>query len=190
MSVILHFKNYLQFLIRALVISILFIIPFAALQADHIDNSKNQHRLQAVYMYNFLKFVQWPNDHFYYASDTLEICLIGEHFFGMLIESWKTKKIDNKALKIEYMTANDKLDKCQMVFIGRMDNPSIIKILKNIEEKPILTVSVNEQFAQQGGIIGFVMKKNKVRFNINRTQAKKQGLDINSKLLELALSIY
>lgn len=168
-------------------VSILFLL-ITPLQASY--SSDNESKLQAVYMYNFLKFVHWPDNGFSSIQDHYEICIIGKNPFGSLLDSWKTKKINNKTINISYSSSSKRIKKCHMVFIGQTDNKSYINSLNDLQGRGILTVSANKKFAQRGGIIGFVMYKNRVRFNINRTIAQKKGLDINSKLLELAISIY
>jgi hypothetical protein len=43
-----------------------------------------------------------------------------------------------------------------------------------------------EGFARQGGVIGFRLDGNKVRFDVNVEAARQSGLRISSKLLRLA----
>ncbi len=49
-----------------------------------------------------------------------------------------------------------------------------------------MTVGDVKGFAQLGGIINFIIVKNKVRFEINMKAAEEAGLKISSKLLRLA----
>jgi len=49
-----------------------------------------------------------------------------------------------------------------------------------------MTVGEVEDFARDGGVINFVLRENKVRFEINVSAAERAGLKISSKLLKLA----
>jgi len=53
-------------------------------------------------------------------------------------------------------------------------------------KRSILTVSDIENFASQGGIIGFIEQNGKVRFEINLDAAQQSKIRINSRLLNLA----
>ena len=53
----------------------------------------------------------------------------------------------------------------------------------------MLTVSDAPQFAEQGGIIGFFLEDNRVRFTVNLTAARQAGLQLNSDLLRVAASV-
>ncbi len=59
-------------------------------------------------------------------------------------------------------------------------------ILSKIKGLPILTVAESSNFCQSGGIVNFILVKNKVRFEINVDAAKRTGMKISSKLLKLS----
>ena len=50
----------------------------------------------------------------------------------------------------------------------------------------ILTIGEWDMFTQEGGIIRFMIRKNKIAFEINNDQAQEVGLKISSQLLNLA----
>ena len=58
-------------------------------------------------------------------------------------------------------------------------------ILSVVSPLPILTVSETDRFVQAGGIINLLIEQNKVHFEINAAAAKKAGLKVSSKLLNL-----
>jgi hypothetical protein len=53
----------------------------------------------------------------------------------------------------------------------------------------VLTVGETENFAQAGGVIGFVVENDKVRFEINVDTAGKAKLRLSSRLLLLAKTV-
>ena len=64
------------------------------------------------------------------------------------------------------------------------------KIFKKLEAWNVLTVSDIENFAQSGGIIGFINIEDKVRFEINVNAAERADLEISAKLLNLAKIVH
>jgi hypothetical protein len=52
-----------------------------------------------------------------------------------------------------------------------------------------LTIVNHSEFLRSGGIINFVVKDNKTRFEINIAAAKRTNLKISSKLLRLAIKV-
>jgi hypothetical protein len=59
-------------------------------------------------------------------------------------------------------------------------------ILDKTVALPILTVGEDAVFAQNGGIINFVLKNGNVRLEIDLAAARKAGLAISSRLLAVA----
>jgi hypothetical protein len=53
----------------------------------------------------------------------------------------------------------------------------------------VLTVGETEDFAEDGGMIAFLVEENKIRFEINLEAADKAKLKISSKLLALAKTV-
>ena len=78
---------------------------------------------------------------------------------------------------------------CQIVFISKSERGNIPGIIAGLAGTNIMTVSDAEGFAKQGGVLGFIMQGDQVRFEINTSAAKRAGIKIDSGLLRLASKI-
>ncbi len=76
-----------------------------------------------------------------------------------------------------------------MVFIGATEKKLLPAILEDVKGNSVLTVGESGHFAQEGGMIGFCLEENKIRFEINLEAAQKAQLKISSRLLALAKSV-
>jgi hypothetical protein len=79
------------------------------------------------------------------------------------------------------------IKECHVLFISRSETSKLDEILARLEGRNILTVSEAETFVESGGMIGFVVEKNKIRFKINTEAARRMNLTLSSKLLRLAV---
>ena len=70
------------------------------------------------------------------------------------------------------------------------EQPFIRAIFESLAGANVLTVGESEGFAKQGGVIGFVMEKDQVRFEINTGAARQAGLKIDLRLLKLAKRVF
>ena len=61
--------------------------------------------------------------------------------------------------------------------------------LTTLSGKPILTVSDLESFANEGGMVEFLLIDDTLKFDINLAAAEKSGLKISSELLGVAHEI-
>ena len=63
------------------------------------------------------------------------------------------------------------------------------QILAAVEKSGVLTVSDLPDFTISGGMIQFVLRDNKVRFEVNLAAAERAGLTFSSQLLKVATDV-
>jgi hypothetical protein len=158
-----------------------FVAP-SVLADPSIDKS---HQIKAAYLYNILKFVDWPEAN---TKLPLVLCVYGENPFGDLLKALESRTVAGRPIKINYITATPG-DTCDVVFVNIESEAQIKKALAVFNIKGVLTVGDIPNFTKLGGIIQFVEKDNTIRFNLNLTQAKAMGLSISSQLAETALEV-
>jgi hypothetical protein len=79
---------------------------------------------------------------------------------------------------------------CHVLFIGRSEQDRIEDDIQTLSGTPILLVADSEQFARRGGMINFVLERNRVGFEINLESMKRSKLVVNAQLLKLARTVY
>jgi hypothetical protein len=103
------------------------------------------------------------------------------------LKEYKAKAKNKAKYKEEYMAEYGKaLKKCHVLFFHATKVHNYHDIVELVGDSGVLTIGEMESFTAKGGIIGFVVEKKKVRFEINLTAAKRANLKISSKLLRLA----
>lgn len=140
-------------------------------------------QVKAGFIYNFLKFVRWPE---HSLESSLTLCTIGNDSLGSTLDKLQNRKINNLTLDVQRGISVSAAQKCQMVYIETVDN-SLDSALAALAHKPVLTIGNTSEFTKKGGTIGFVKQGNKIRFTINETAAKQAKLEISSKLLRLGV---
>jgi hypothetical protein len=146
--------------------------------------AEGEYTVKAAMLYNFAKFVEWPATSFG-GDGHINYCIAGK---SRLIEAMvpvKGKLIKGKSVFVREIERPDEVAGCQVLFIAQSERTRVSSYLHQSSSHAILTVSDLEQFAENGGMIGFRADENKIRFEINHEAAKKQGLKISSHLLNL-----
>jgi hypothetical protein len=146
-----------------------------------------KYQVEAVCLFNFAKYVEWPAAAFPNAAAPVTIGVLGTDFFGdNLQRAVAGKTVNGRSFVIKYVASGSELSGCQILFISDSEASRMGEILDKAGALPILTVGEDEAFAQKNGIINFVLKDGKVRLEIDLTTAGKTGLKINSRLLAVA----
>lgn len=146
-----------------------------------------EYRLKAVYLLNFLQFVDWPDSTFKDENAPIVLGILGRDPFGMILdETLAQEKVGGRPILIKRFRALEGVDECNALFIGSSEGIDLEDILQRLGESSVLTVSDIEGFENAGGGIGFYIEKNRVRFSINIRTMRFANLKVSSKLLRLA----
>jgi hypothetical protein len=151
------------------------------------QRSAGEYEVKAAVLYNFAKFVEWPDDAFANDSAPLVIGVVGDNPFGNgLEEAINGKTAGGRTLAIRHFSQKDDLRNCHMLFVCASQTRRVSQILAAVSEASVLTVSDIEGFLAAGGMINLVMENGHVRFLIRASAATRVRLKISSKLLSLA----
>jgi hypothetical protein len=149
------------------------------------DRPTNEYSIKAAFLYNFSRFVSWP-EKVAQHNDEFELCVIGNDPFGKVLDTLSGKSVHGQPLKVRRLTDGAITGACQLVYIGESETKQFARLLGMVRARPVLTVSDIDDFAMHGGIIRFKLDNKKVRFDINVDAAERAGLKISSRLLSLA----
>ena len=148
-----------------------------------------EYQVKAAYLYNFAKFIHWPDSVFKDVKAPLVIGVLGENNFNGALQPLTIRKVRNRAIEIRYFKTLKELQNCQLLYISKSEIQNLKPILKKLATQPVLTVGESKNFVELGGIIQFVTKRKRLRFSINLNIAKKNGIRIEAQLLSLAAKV-
>jgi hypothetical protein len=145
--------------------------------------------VEAAYLYNFAKFVRWPEGAIA-PSAPFAICILSEDGFGQTLDSMVANEtLQGHKIVARRISSILAAGECQIVFLGRSEEPRLSKDLATLEKKPVLTVSNMLGFLEGGGMIQLVLQNSRVRFAVNLTAAEQTGLSLSSELLKVAVHV-
>lgn len=145
---------------------------------SYAESSVMETKIKAAYLYNFTKFVTWPES----QDKPLTICIAGDTDLARMLENAVGKS--NERLIINTSIRNG-TGECNLLYLSEGDT-RFDTLLGGAGGKNILTVSDAKKFDERGGIVTLFDENGKIRFNINSAAARKTNLKISSKLMELS----
>ncbi len=156
----------------------------------HAQANREEDREKAGFVRNFGRFVEWPAAALP-VRGSLIIGFIGDDFFGdILAEELRSKTANGHPIRYRRLHWNQQLAGCHILFVSASESEHLPSILQSISTESVLTISDLGGFAQTGGMIELIVVGERVHFDINRYNALKAGLKIDSKLLGAARRVY
>src|SRR4051794_9685229 len=97
----------------------------------------SEYMVKAAYLYNFVKFVEWPGSQ---GVRHINLCVVGEDPFGSTLSDLEKASTDTLKISVRRNIGDNELKRCQMLFISASEEPRLDEILAQIQNLPILTV--------------------------------------------------
>jgi len=145
-----------------------------------------EYQVKAAFIYNFIAFTHWPDS----TGQTINLCIYGEDYFGQEIDKLQNRSVNNHQIKVTRIADFDQLKACQAIFFSKSVSGQLSSILNDLQNEPILTLADSPNATAQGIAINMSLSNEKIVFEINLIKIRASGLDISSKLLQLAVKVH
>lgn len=148
---------------------------------------KPVHEIHSAMLYNFIKYVQWPNES--EAGDFVVGVMGDEDVFNTLKQWYDGKPKGTKKYVIKKLTAPEEAATCSVVYLGRGKSNQFEAIKGNIAGKPVLTITNGNGLGQKGSCINFKVIDGKLKFEMNQGTFGSSNLKVSSQLSSMAILI-
>lgn len=169
---------------------LLLLVAFQALAPTDgrgLTPSATEDEVEAVYLYNFAKFIRWPQGA---ASQTISLCVLNDEPVASALQRVVAgEMVDGRNLRVKSLSDVSEGTDCNILFMGPPEDLHMREDLAVLHHAPVVTVSNDADFLQQGGIIQFAMISGAVRFSVNLDAARRAGVTLSSQLLKVALTV-
>jgi hypothetical protein len=154
--------------------------------AGHEFVTVDPYRVEAAFLRNFARYVVWPPYAFSEDGTPWHIGILGPDPFRDFLESTFSGRTEQgRPFEIFRADRLDELPRCHIVYIAFHDAAKRRAVLKQLKDKPVLTVAEAPDFLREGGIIRFQVA-DRVKMSVNLDQARSASLSIQTKMLEVS----
>lgn len=152
--------------------------------------SLSEDEVKASYVYNFLKFAEWPGGALQ-EGNVLTLCVMGSDSLGDVLEKLQGRKVGAHVLRVvKSVRLGDDLSVCRVLVLGDSLQRRAAAIIREIGDAPVLTISNIEGFAEKGGCVGLTYRDDRMLFEINLEALRRKNLQLPAQVLNLAANVY
>jgi len=169
-------------------IQISFLSLIALTLVSFIQPSKDINlRVKAVFVYKFAQYVDWPKS---FKTGDFIIGVFGdEKLYNEMQTSYSNKMIGNQTIKIKKYDAVADIEQCHILFVAEKNSDKVVDLVKKYKSKSTLIVTEKEGKMKDGSIFNFVMKDNKLKFEVSKANAEKHKLTVGQSLTSIAYKV-
>ncbi len=163
-----EFSNTLFFKVKVfssavilLALSVLLCLLFMPLSAQPYPVSEHEKdKLKVSYIFNFIRFIQWPKEKAPKKNEPVVICNIEQsNRFVNSFQSVSGKVIKGHPLVIRKISLKDSLESCHLLYISPSERTKLSMLLRQASLYKVLPVSDIAAFCKKGGVIGLVVSR-------------------------------
>ena len=150
---------------------------------------RKEYQVKAAFLYNFTKFVEWPQARFANDTSPIVIGVLGRNPFGdELAKIVNGRTVNGHPILVKLIATADEVPAVHLLFVPAGEENRLLPAAW--QSAAIVVVGESGAFATLGGTITFTREADKVRFAINLATAERAGLKISAQLLKLATAVH
>lgn len=147
-------------------------------------SAQNSARYQALFVYNFTRYIQWPSS----SSQEFVIGVLGKcDIYSELQTLTANKKVGANNIVVKQFANASEIGKCQILFVANEASSQVPQLSALFQSKNTLIITERSGLSKKGAGICFAMEDGKQKFEISKTNVSKSGLMVNNQLLDMAI---
>ena len=145
------------------------------------------HEIHAAMLYNFIKYIQWPNET---EPGEFIVGVIGDENVFKTLQGWYDgKPKGTKKYVIKKLGSPAEAVDCQVVYVGKSKSREFENIKNTITGKSVLTITDGNGLGQKGSCINFKVVGGKLKFELNQEVVTSANLKVSGQLTSMAIMI-
>lgn len=141
--------------------------------------------LQANYLYNIAKLVEWKDPAMRNGNFIIGV-LGGSNLYQELIKQYSTRTIGKQPIEVRKLPRTADVERCHMLFVGRTELALVPEIFRRLKDQPTLVVTEYDGGLEDGAVVNFVKVDNLLKYELSMANARKHGLVVGLTLKNLA----
>ena len=173
---------------RAVAPMVLLIAAMLAESSALAQIAPSEYDLKAAFVYQFLTYVSWPESKAG-ANGVIVIGVVGApELADNLATLSRNQEIDARLIEVRNLTPDGDPRSLHVLFVARNPNVETDVLLQAAVDNAVLTIT-EELPRPSNSIINFEIIDSKVRFDVALGLARRNGLDVSGRLLQVALRV-
>lgn len=145
------------------------------------------HEIHAAMLYNFIKYVQWPDEG---SAGDFVVGVIGEdNVYNTLKQWYDGKPKGSKKYVIKKLTSASDASSCHVVYIGKAKSRDLDDVVASTAGKSVLTITDGNGLAEKGSCINFKVVNGRLKFELNQGTVASSNLKVSGQLSSMAILI-
>jgi len=145
-------------------------------------------KYKALFIYNFTKQIEWPASE---KTGDFVICVVNHNeLFTQLSTIVTGKKVGNQNIVVKKLKGVDEITKCHILFLASSASSAsnMASVVDKLGSSASLILTERQGALKNGSCINFLIRDEKLKFEMNNEVIATRKLQVSSSLANLAVS--
>lgn len=143
--------------------------------------------VKAAFIFNFAKFVEWPDHVFAGADAPFVLCATDAEALNGRLGLLAGREVQGRRIAVAALNAGSlSAQGCHLLFVAGGEPASWEPVLALLGNAPVLTIGDAPSFADLGGMIELRVTGRRLRFDVDLGAVQAAGLHMGARVLQLA----
>lgn len=167
--------------------SLFLLLPLVVAEESEVSK---EYQVKAAYLFNFVKYVEWPADRFANAESPIVVGVLGRNPFATEFDRIvENRTVNGRAVRLRELRTPDEAGQVHLLFVPAGEEMLFGDVAGSLQSVAVVTVGESDRFTTLAGMITFTRAADKVRFSINLATADHARIKISAQLLKLATEV-
>jgi hypothetical protein len=150
-----------------------------------------QQRVKAAFLTKFPAYVDWPAAAFATPSSPIVIGVAGDDDIARELDAAAAgREVAERPLRVQRLAPGEPDNGCcHILFVGAGADQAARRQLGAAQGRAVLTVTDSPGAHPEGSVINFRVVEDRMRFDISREAADRNGLQLRAQLLAVARQV-
>ena len=152
-----------------------------------LAQEKPLHELHSMMIYNFIKYIQWPESN---VQGEFTIAVIGDDQVYNTLNAWYGGKVrGNKKFIVKKFNTAEEVTSCEILYVSNESSNQFNTIKSKLASTSTLLITDKDGLAEKGSGINFKRINNKIAFELNQKAIESASLKVSGQLVNMAILI-
>jgi hypothetical protein len=146
--------------------------------------------IRAAYLFNFIRFIEWPATAFASADAPINVCLLdGRGSSGIALAPLEGKSVGARTIHVSSGTTVAAARQCHVIYVADAALVRLPSLREALGDAPALLVGESDAALDRGAMIGFHALDRRLGFIVNLGATRRAGLRMSPQVLKIALEV-
>lgn len=149
--------------------------------------SAPEYKIKAAFLFNFVRFVEWPGE----TAGNRQVILgvVGsDAAFSEIRDSLNGRMAGNRSIAVRRVRIPDEVKAVSLLYVTGNSEGTARRFSEVAANRPVLTVTEYDRFpgVGVGSIVNFFIAEDSVRFAVDVTALERSSIKMSSQMLQFA----